>query len=363
MSWDTELYVVSCKLSKGYSKSLELSEIEEYLKLSPFGKSYDDYIKPNLFYFMENVKENVKEITKELSVDRVARKGLHIMGIKGGEKKKGKEQYAGITLHEYSYDNVKFEFRLWNTKDVLITPIDLLRKYGIEIYKTIYRGNIDPFRLRGFIDVILSNRGKDALKQFLQEVKEINANRIAHAETIKMIETLINKIKQPGSLKTLNPKKYYVVYRRMRIFTAFAFKPTDNNIIASDTVSYIECDEPKAYYYAAVLNYLAYKVVESGRSFIRDQFARPLLALYVVGLAWKDVDETVRNKVVELSKVLHEKAPDRKYANQKVALKNLATLPEFKELVKLLDSKVDKEALENALDMVSGKGIEEEEDE
>jgi hypothetical protein len=358
MSWSTELYVVSHKLGKGYSKSLELSEIKEYLKISPFDKNYDDYIKRGLLYFTEDLNETLKE----LDVNRIARKGLHIMGIYGGEKKRGKEKYAGIALHHYSCDNVKFEFRLWNTKDVLIAPIDLLRKYGIEVYKVIYRGEINPFRLKEFVDVILSKQGENSLKRFLQEVKEINANRVAHAEMIKMIELLINEVKQPESITTLNPEKYYVVYRRMRAFTAFAFKPTSNNIIACDTVSYVECDESKAFYYAAILNYLAYKVVESGRSFIRDQFARPLLAIYITGLAWKDIDEATRSKVVELSKILHEKAPNRKYGNQKVALKDVARLPEFKKLLELLDSKVDKEHLEKALEKVSGEKAEEEEE-
>jgi len=359
MNWSTELYVVSRKQGIGYRKSLELDEIREFLEIKQYSKSYDEYIKPNILYFTEDFNE----LAKELNVSRIVPKGLHIMGIYGGEKKKGKELYAGIALHEYRYNGVKFEFRLWNTKDVLVAHKELLKEYGIEVYRVIYRGEINPFRLRGFVDVILSKQGVNSLKRFLQEVKEINANRVAHAETIKMIELLINEVKQPKSITTLNPEKYYVIYRRMRAFTAFAFKPASSNIIASDTVSYVECDESKAFYYATILNYLAYKVVESGRSFIRDQFARPLLAVYIAGLAWKDVDEATRNRVIELSKILHEKAPNEEYGNQKVALKDIATrFSEFKMLVNLLDSKVNRERLEDALNIVSGKGIKEEEE-
>jgi len=53
------------------------------------------------------------------------------------------------------------------------------------------------------------------------------------------------------------------------------------------------------------------------RSFVLDQFARPLLAIYVAGLSWSAVDETTYRRVVELSKVLHEKATSEEYGNQK----------------------------------------------
>ena len=84
-------------------------------------------------------------------------------------------------------------------------------------------------------------------------------------------------------------------------------------------------------------------------------------AIYIAGLAWKDVDDATKSEVVKLSKALHEKAPDREYSNQKVALRDLEKLPEFKKLVNTLNSIVNEERLEQALDMVSGKGTEEEE--
>jgi hypothetical protein len=360
MSWSIELYVVSHKRGVEYGKNLEFDEIKEFLEIKQYDKSYDEYIKPSILYFTENLNE----LAKELNVNKIAPEGLYISGIYGGERKKGKEQYAGITLHEYRYNGAKFEFRLWNTKDVLVAPIELLRKYGIRVYKMVYRGEINPFKLRKLIDVMLSELGESNLKRFLQEVVKINIDRIAHSETTNMIEKLIEQVEQPEKIATLDTDKYYVAYRRMRAFTAFAFKPQEPNIIIDHSVAYTECGEENiAYYYAATLNYLTYKVVELSRSFNRDQYARPLLAVYIAGLAWNDVDEPVRDKVVELSKVLHKKAPDKKYANQKVALRDITVLPEFKELVELLDSKVDKEVLENALDVVSGKGLEEEEDE
>jgi hypothetical protein len=359
MSWSTELYVVSRKQGIGYRKSLELDEIREFLEIKQYNKSYDEYIKPNILYFTEDFNE----LAKELNVNRIVPMGLYIRGIYGGEKKKGKELYAGIALHEYRYNDVKFEFRPWNTKDVLVAHKELLKEYGIEVYKVVYRGEINPFKLRRFIDVILSKRGESYLKLFLQEVLKINIDRIAHGETIKMIEKLIEEVEQPETITTLDVNKYSVAYRCARAFTAFAFKPQEPNIIIESHVAYIECEKEEiTHYYAAALNYLAYKVIQLDRSFIRDQFARPLLAVYIAGLAWKDVDEATRSRVIEFSKILHEKAPNKEYGNQKVALKDIATrFSEFKMLVKLLDSKVDRERLEDALNIVSGKGIKEEE--
>uniref|UniRef100_A0A7C4B903 Uncharacterized protein n=1 Tax=Thermofilum pendens TaxID=2269 RepID=A0A7C4B903_THEPE len=70
------------------------------------------------------------------------------------------------------------------------------------------------------------------------------------------------------------------------------------------------------------------------------------------------MDDEAKWRIVDLSKRLHEKAPSREYANQKVALKEIARLPEFKEIVEILGSKVNRESLGEALNMVPGKGVE-----
>jgi hypothetical protein len=97
------------------------------------------------------------------------------------------------------------------------------------------------------------------------------------------------------------------------------------------------------------LNYLAFKVIEFKRTFNKHHVARPLVAIYIAGLTWNDMDEKTRGRIVELSKKLHEKAPGNEYSNQGIALKEMAGLPEFKELVKILDSKVDRSKPEEAL--------------
>ncbi len=194
------------------------------------------------------------------------------------------------------------------------------------------------------------------LKKFLEEALRLNERNIS-TETIDKVRKLIEELRQPSALKSLSRDRYYVVYRCERVFTAFVYVPIENGIVESH-MSYVETrSEDVAYYYAAILNYLAYTVLRSGRTFNRDQFARPLLAIYIAGLSWNRMEEVTRGRIVELSRRLHEKAPAKEYSNQRVALQEVAELPEFKELVEILDAKVDKAKLNDALSLVSGIGI------
>ena len=364
MSWETELYVVRQKMPKDkkYDKSLRLEDIKEYLEIRSSEKSYENYIKPGILYFTEDLGA----LARELGVDRIVPKGLYIMGIYGGEKKRGREEQAGLALLEHAVERNVFKFKLYNTRDLLVVPIDFLKKYGIKIYKMIYVGEINPFRINKYLNIILSERGEKSpkkqaenlLKEFLEEALKLNERSIS-VETCNRVRKLINELKQPAVVKPLDMNKYYVIYRCDRAFTSSICKPVDNAIVDSH-VAYVECrDESVAYYYVAVLNYLAYIVVSTGRAFVRHQFARPLLAAYIAGLSWNSVDAETREKIVALSRVLHEKSPSREYANQRVALKETARLSEFKEIVETLNSKVDREGLEEALNVVSGKGVEE----
>jgi hypothetical protein len=274
------------------------------------------------------------------------------MGIYGGEKKKGEEEYAGLVVVEHSVEGAMFKFKLYNTKDELIVPVDYLKKYGVKVYKMIYGGEINPFKINKHLDTILSERGESTLKKFLEEALKLNERNIS-METYSRVKKLINEARQPTIIKPLNIGKYYVVYRSDRAFTGSIYKPTADNI-AHSNVAYIECrDENIAYYYVAILNYLAYVVVAAKRMFLRHQLAKPLLAIYLAGLSWNSTDEATRSKVVELSKRLHEKAPSKEYSNQRMALKDIAQLSEFRELVEILDSKINKEELDEALTLVS----------
>jgi len=355
VSWENELYVVKLKALSGreYSKKMGLDEIKDYLEITAYNRTYNEYIKPGLLYFTEDLNA----LARELGVDEIVPMGLYIRGIYGGEKKKGEEEYAGLIVLEHSVEGATFRFRLYNTKDTLIVPVNYLKKYGVKVYRMIYRGEINPFRINRYLNIILSEQGEAMLKKFLGEALELNERSIS-AETLNKVRKLIGELRQPSVVKPLSRDKYYVVYRCKRAFTAFVYVPAENSI-ADSSVPYVETrSEDVAYYYAAILNYLAYTVLRSGRTFNRDQYARPLLAIYIAGLSWNNMDEETRGRIVELSKRLHEKAPAKEYSNQRIALQEIARLPEFKELVEILDAKVDKAKLNDALSLMSGVGIE-----
>jgi hypothetical protein len=338
---------------KRYSKRLKLDEIKDYLMVKPFNKSYDEYIKPGLLYFTEDLER----LAEELGAEKIYPMGLYIRGLLGGEKKKSEEEYAGLVLDEYNFSDARFVFRLHNTNKELVVPRKMLDEYGINIYKLVYVGEINPFRLRKQLEVLISSKGEESLKNFLRDALSLN-ERYVTSEIIKKIERLSEELKQPGKITTLNTNKFYVAYRCDRIFSAFAFRPEENTIVDSH-VSYIECkDEISAYYYSAILNYLAFKVISKGRAFIRHQFARPLLALYLAGFSIKNIDDKISMLISELSKKLHEGAPHISYDNQRIAFMKIAEYYEFKEIVKMLDSIVDRESLEEALELVSSQGSE-----
>jgi len=351
MSWKSELYTVKLKALSGkeYSKRMSLDEIKDYLEITAYNKAYDEYVKPGLLYFTEDPNA----LARELGVDAIVPKGLYIMGIYGGEKKKGEEEYAGLALLEHGVEGTTFKFRLYNTKDTLFVPVDYLKRYGVKVYRMIYVGEINPFRINRYLNIILSEQGEAKLKKFLEEALKPNERSIS-AETLNKVRKLIGELRQSSTVKSLSTEKYYVVYRCDRAFTASVYLPAENSVVESH-VSYVETrSEDVAYYYAAILNYLAYKVLRSGRTFNRHQFARPLLAMYMADLSWNSMDKETRGRIVELSKTLHEKVPAKEYSNQRIALRELAELPEFKELVKVVDSKVDRSKLEEALPLVSG---------
>jgi hypothetical protein len=354
VSWESELYVVKLKALSGreYSKKMSLDEIKDYLEITAYNMTYNEYIKPGLLYFTKDLNS----LARELGVDGIVPMGLYVRGIYGGKKKKGEEEYAGLIVCEHSVEGAKFKFRLYNTEDALDVPVDYLKKYGVKVYRMIYAGEINPFRINRYLNIILSERGEDTLKKFLEESLKLNERRVS-VKTYDRIGKLIEELKQPGIIRPLTRNRFYVVYRRVRAFTAATIRPMSDDIIVKDEVVYIETrSEDVAYYYTAILNYLAFKVVEFKRTFIRNQYGKPVLAVYIAGLSWNSMDEETRGRIVELSKRLHEKAPSKEYSNQGAALQELAELPEFKELVKIVDSKVDRSKLEEALSLVSGLG-------
>jgi len=55
---------------KRYSKRLKLDEIKDYLIVKPFNKSYDEYIKPGLLYFSEDLSGSPKNLVLKRFIQR-----------------------------------------------------------------------------------------------------------------------------------------------------------------------------------------------------------------------------------------------------------------------------------------------------
>ncbi|MEM1832440.1 MAG: hypothetical protein QXJ97_13040 [Desulfurococcaceae archaeon] len=327
------------------SKNMTLEEVESLLKMEELKSSYDDYIAPMVSWAVEDSER----IARELGVLRVVPKGGYIMGLFGGEKKKGKSGYAGLIVEQYAAKSGIVSIRLYNLTKSYNVPIDLMNRYDVDIYKIYYRGLVNPFSCRTY-NILLSKRGDEDLKKFLKTLVELNRNAMPQRD-FNYLNALITELKT--SIDMFDENHYYVIYRCQRTFSACV--PMDlTKAVSESHVAYLECEnQDQAYYYAGVLNYLAYKVIELGRSFIRDQFARPAIAIIAAGLSWKTVPEDIRRKISDLSSQLSRKIAWSKYPNQEIAFRHLASRPEFKEIVRILDGYVDKERLKDALNLVS----------
>ena len=327
------------------SKNKNLEEIKDLLKEEELKLSYDDYIAPMIIW----TTANTERIARELSVLRVVPKGGYIMGLFGGEKKKGKHKYAGLIVKQYDKKNEEVSIKLCNLTKSYNVQIDLMDEYGVDVYKIYYRGLVNPFSCRTY-NVLLSKKGDEYLKKFLKAFVEYNRNKMLQKD-LDYLNTLITELK--ASIDIFNENHYYVIYRCQRTFSACV--PTDlTKAVSTSNIAYLECEnQDQAYYYAGVLNYLAYKVIESRRSFIRDQYARPVIAIIVAGLSWKTVSDNIKREISNLSNQLSSKITWKRYPDQRRAFMQLAEMPEFRKIVETLDNCVDEERLRKALNLVS----------
>ncbi|MEM2179162.1 MAG: N-6 DNA methylase [Candidatus Methanomethylicaceae archaeon] len=349
-------YIMDLKPKVQYSKTLHLQDIEISLK------EVEDYTS-----YINNIQKytitTIDVLTSKLDVSEVVPMGDYIRGLIGGVKKKGAKEYAGL-IFDLLYSDATTSMhtiKLSNINSNIKIPEKLLTPYW---KKLIYPDSIYPFYISYIYDVILSSESEEDLKSFLE-------NRIAPNVLDKndkeKIETLISEVKQPKELKFLNSKKYYVVYRCNRTFASVVLKPEEMrsitndgkyNIVIESHCSYLATENKiKAYYYSAILNYLVYKVIEKCGAFERSQFARPLIAVLNANLEWKN--ESWQIKVAELSEKLHEIAPKhlsniiRKGMQVKECFKILQEIEEFKEIIRIIDNKVDKNKLLEAIKQVS----------
>lgn len=204
----------------------------------------------------------------------------------------------------------QYLIKLFETDTTIRIPDIFLNPYW---KKLIYTKEIFPFYFNSVFNVLLSSKGKDELREFLEErILEDVSN-----EDEEKVRTLIEEFVQPQEPKLVESGKYYVIYRRIRTFASFVLTPKDirtfsdhmkHGIVIYDACSYITLqDQQRAYYYSAVLNYLAFKVIQKGGAFERNQYLRPLIAVLNAGLEWKNKKWQV--KVARLGKRLHQQTP------------------------------------------------------
>jgi hypothetical protein len=337
--------LIKMSVKSPISKDDTLEEAIDKLEEVNLNINYEDYIKPMLIWS----KTDTKALEKTLDVLKVAPKGAYIMGLFGGEKKKGKEKYAGLVVTHHCCENRYVQIHLHGLSQTYKIPKQLMNQYNVDVYKLYYRGLINPFNCKVY-DVLLSSKGDVQLKSFLREI--INFVPNIPLDDRKKLEKLIEEVRT--KLDVFEKNKPYVVYRCARAFTASVPEELDNAVSESH-IAYIKCKSfQQAHYYTAVLNFLAYKVVENGRVFIRDQFARPLVAIIVAGLSWKDVSPNFRQQVAGLSEKLSSALKWKKYSDQKKALQKLMEVEEFRKIVKMLDKQTPDDKLRESLNLVSG---------
>jgi len=344
----TRVSLVELSVKGAVKKDSTLEDVVDKLKEEPLKSNYDEYVE----LLIDWRTMDKKDLAKALGVIKVVPKGAYIMGLFGGEKKRGKERYAGLVVTHYRCEKGIVSLRLHGLTAPCTVPKELMERYGVDIYGLYYRGLINPFKCRTY-DVLLSSRGDPQLKEFLKKVIEFNPNMPLNDR--RMLEKLIEELKT--DLDVFEKGKHYVLYRRNRAFTA-CVPDSPDKAVSSDVVSYIVCPcREQAYYYAAVLNYLAYKVIKNERAFIRDQFTRPLMAIVAAGLSWKNVPESLRTEVAKLSEELSSKLVWKEYSKQERALAEVSETEEFKEIVRLLDAQTGGNSkLKKSLSYVSGKG-------
>ena len=348
-------YTMDIKPKKQYSKTLHLDDIDISLKEV---EDYDSYIR--------NVKEYITTtsdaLALKLNVNEVVPMGDYIRGLVGGIKKKGAKEYAGLIfdLQYFDITTGTYTIKLSNTNSSIRISGELLIPYW---KKLIYSDAIYPFYISNIYNAILSSEGEEDLKSFLENTIIPN---VQDNNDRKKIRALINEVKQPKELAYLDPEKYYIIYRCVRSFASVVLTPKEirnvlndgrYGIVVSSVCSYLATEnELKAYYYSAILNYLVYKVIEVSGAFERNQFARPLIAILKANLEWKNEDWQI--KIAELSKKLHEITPIhlknviRKGMQVKECFKILQQIEEFREIVRIIDSKVDKNKLLEAIRQV-----------
>jgi hypothetical protein len=343
-----ELYAMDASKRPEKSANLGMANIS----VNRLDIDYEEYVKTAVEPYLDKPRKEA------LGATRIIPKGLYIMGLLGGERRKGAEAMAGLALDlekvkRQAPESWRLELWLTGLSKPLKVPPSLWHELEVGIYRVVYVGRVNPFCWREPLYVILSRAGENKLKEFLQRVLEANKKDLPKQD-IARLQKLIEEVKAPKPW-VLNPDKAYVVFRTDRVPSAVVIKPDGSDIVVESHVGAVEfADETLAYYFAAAINYLAYKNHEAGRGFKHHNFKSVIEALINSGLA--SAPKQIKEEVAELSKKLHVKKQGRlcsDFANQAQALENLKNHSEFIQIVNKLDKVVRKEDLEKALRHIS----------
>ncbi|MCX8165383.1 MAG: N-6 DNA methylase [Acidilobaceae archaeon] len=308
-------------------------------------QSYEEYVRPAA----EWARMTREDLQAELEVAEV-KVGGYIRGISGGERRGGAEPYAGLRVEEVQEEGGALRVRLTNLERSYLIPRRVMERHEVSIYE-LHCGAL-PYRAEK-VKAILSRRGRKGLRGFLGEAIELLAGQISEGDKRKLLR-LREEVRV--QLEELAEGEPYVVYRHRRLFATYVTRGKRGEA-ASDIVVLVRCrSEEQAYYYAAVLHYLAFCVKRSRRSFLRTLYHKPLEAIARAGLSWKRVPEGLRRETAALSRELERRAQGLSGKRRRL-LEELWRTREFQALAERLDGYVERHVgkgkLEEVLDLVS----------
>jgi hypothetical protein len=353
-----KLFVASVHVENDYSKSMKLESqpgSQVSVTLRKFNIGYEEYLNPIKNYH----SKNVGNLEHRLSVVSFESMGPYIRGLFGGDKKHGKETYAGLVLDNISKPNSDiYKIRLYNTTcDLEIQK----EEYEKKLYTLLYRGLVHPFYFEKPYS-ILGDVGKKNLVSSIKHIMAVNGHILGRDDREK-IGKLVEEVQFPSKLHTFKKKNWYVVFRINRTFSSVVVFPPNEKWITESHLAFIDCggNKDKAYYYSGVLNYLAFKATKSHMNFVRDQFSRPVLAIIEAQLNWNRVEPKARLAISDLSYKLHNESENIYYnaelRKEKKAFDLLERNNTFTLLVKKFEEITKESNINDALMWVAGKGL------
>jgi hypothetical protein len=284
-----------------------------------------------------------------LGAVRAAPQGVYVRGLFSGGRWGGGR--AGLAVRRLACSGGYCVVELDGARPARL-PRSSLESRGCRAWGLIYRAGVHPFTLTYTLRVLLC-RDTGSLKRLLEEAAESAGDPRIAALSREAVQQRVEPL-EPGS--------WYTVYRAQRGFSASALS-TREPLVPESHVAYLDLgsSRAKALFYAAALNYLLYKVSEAGWRLARDQFARPLLALAMLGATWSGVGSELASHVAGLSLEVHREAPSivgdalsRGVRGEKRLVEELARASrEFREIVGLLDGAVERGRMTEALLLVA----------